>query len=260
MHGMDAAKGARPNHRPAHGGIRAMKKNVFASALVIGVLSVPAVSHAGASGNIGYVSDYIFRGVFQADSSAYAGADYSGDSGVYVGTWWADVNQGTETDVYFGWQGGNDNVKFKVGYTGYRYLDDFDGDYDEINLGLYAGIFSLDVAVGTYDSDKIWGLGDQDYVFTSVMLAPKKGPYYKIGMWSGDIVDNIFPLLNKTGDNVGDYLEVGYSYKLEDAGVDLSAALIYSDDLPLAAGAFGVPSAGDYTITFGIKKTFEPKK
>lgn len=121
-----------------------MKKTALlsVSALALGTAAFPATSHAGATGNIGFVTDYIFRGIFQSASSAYAGADYSGDHGVYVGTWWADVNQGTETDIYAGWMGGSDKVKFKVGYTGYRYLDDFDGNYDEINLGLYAGIFS----------------------------------------------------------------------------------------------------------------------
>jgi hypothetical protein len=124
------------------------------------------------------------------------------------------------------------------------------------HLGLYAGIFSLDVAIGTYDAEILWGLDDQDYIFTSVTLAPEKGPYYKLGVWSGDIVDNVFPLFTKTGDSAGEYLEVGYTYSIEDAGVDLSAALIYSDDLPLAINGFGNPDAGEYTLTFSIKKTF----
>ena len=76
------------------------------------------------------------------------------DNGLYLGTWWADVSQGLETDIYCGYTGGGkDTVKFKIGYTGYRYFDNFDGNYDEVNLGLYAGIFALDVAAGTYDGD-----------------------------------------------------------------------------------------------------------
>jgi uncharacterized protein (TIGR02001 family) len=216
----------------------------------------PAAAMAEVTGNIGYASDYIFRGVFQADSSPFVGADYTNESGFYLGTWWADVTNGTETDVYAGWQGGSDSVQFKIGYTAYRYLDDFDGDYDEVNLGLFAGIFALDVAIGEYDASTVWGLGDQDYLFTSVTLSPEVGPYYKLGIWDGDIVDNVFPLFNKTGQDAGEYLEVGYTYSIEEAGVDLSAALIYSDDLPLAANGFGNPTAGEYTLTFGIKKTF----
>ena len=240
-----------------------MKKTALLSlsALALGTATLPATSYAGVTGNIGFVTDYIFRGIFQSASSAYAGADYSGDHGVYVGTWWADVNQGTETDIYAGWMGGSDNLKFKVGYTGYRYLDDFDGNYDEVNLGLYAGIFSLDVAVGQYDpsfpgSTNTPGLGTQDYTFTSVTLTPKSGPYYKVAFWSGDYKNNIISHA-KSGASTpsSDYIEIGYDYKMEDQGIDLTVAFTYSDDLVLAQN-----STGDYTVVFGIKKTFEPKK
>jgi len=236
-----------------------MKKNVLAPVLAAMAASIPAVSMAEVTGNIGWASDYVFRGIFQEDSSAYAGADYTSEGGFYIGTWWADVGQGNETDIYFGYTGGDkDKVTYKIGYTGYRYLDDFDGDYDEINLGLYAGIFALDVAVGTYDGDKLYGIGDQDYVFTSVTLAPEKGPYYKLGMWSGDYKKNVLFPNYKTAPSSGDanYLEVGYTYSLEDPAVDLSVALIYSPDLIVQAP----PSTGDYTLTFGIKKTFSMKK
>jgi uncharacterized protein (TIGR02001 family) len=237
------------------------KTTTLLSALALATAAgAPAVAMAEVTGNIGYSSDYIYRGIFQSESSPYAGADFTSESGFYLGTWWADVTNGVETDVYFGWQGGSDNVQFKVGYTAYRYLDDFDGDYDEVNLGLYAGIFALDVAVGEYDAEKVWGLGTQDYLFTSVTLSPEAGPYYKLGIWDGDVVDTVFPLITKTGADSGEYIEIGYTYSLEEAGVDFSAALIYSDDLPLAINGFGNPDAGDYTLTFGIKKTFSMKE
>jgi uncharacterized protein (TIGR02001 family) len=212
---------------------------------------------AGGSGNIGFTTDYVFRGIFQAESSAFAGADYTTDSGFYVGTWWADVGRGTESDVYFGWSGGSDAVTFKVGYTGYYYLDDFDGDYNEINLGLTAGIFALDVAVGSYDplEDVFPGLDSQDYTYASLTLSPEMGPYYKYGMWSGDLEDNVlFPNFKTPGSGTADYIEVGYVWSFEDQGIDFNAALIHSNDLVVAAG-----SDGDYTLTFGIKKNFAPK-
>ena len=235
-----------------------MKKKLVPS-IVLAAAAIPATSMAAVTGNIGYVSDYVFRGIYQTDSSAYAGADWAGDKGMYAGTWWADVGQGTETDIYFGYTGGDsDKVTYKIGYTGYRYLDDFDANYDEINLGLYAGIFALDVAVGTYDGDKFFGIGDQDYVFTSLTFTPKMGPYYKIGKWTGDFNDNILPN-SKTGPGGGNgtYLEVGYSYTMEDAGVVLSAALDYSSDLYVSPG--NGSKLPDYELTFGIKKNFEMK-
>ena len=66
---------------------------------------VPAVTMADLSANIGFVSDYVFRGIYQAPSSASAGIDYEHDSGFYIGTWGADVGDGLETDVYFGYGG-----------------------------------------------------------------------------------------------------------------------------------------------------------
>ncbi|HZF27975.1 MAG TPA: TorF family putative porin [Gammaproteobacteria bacterium] len=250
-----------------------MMKRTLVPALVLAVgAATPAISMAGVTGNIGYVSDYVFRGIYQTDSSAFAGVDYASDSGFYAGTWWADVGAGTETDLYFGYNGGSDSVKYKIGYTGYRYLDDFDGDYDEINLGLYAGIFALDIAVGQYDGDK-FHLGDpvsggnQDYVFTSVTLSPKKGPYYKLGMWSGDYNDHILPNIKTDDprtaaieDGDGIYLELGYAYTMEEQGVVLSVALDYSPDLTVSPFLNASAEAPNYELTFGIKKNFEPKK
>jgi uncharacterized protein (TIGR02001 family) len=199
---------------------------------------------AETSANIGWVSEYIFRGVFQEDSSAYAGIDYASDRGFYLGTWGADVGQGLETDLYFGYAGGED-FTYKVGYTGYFYTDDFDDTYNEINLGLGYGIFALDVAIGEWD-----GFGTSvDYNFASITISPEKGPYYKLGFW-GDDFESV--LVGPAGE--GDYLEVGYTLSLEETGVDLSVAVTFSDDLVVGNPDDG-ETAGDYALVFGIKKT-----
>jgi len=229
-----------------------MKRTLIPALVIAAAAATPAVSMAGGSGNIGFVTDYVYRGIYQSASSAYAGADYSTDSGFYVGTWWADVGVGTETDLYFGYTGGSDSVTYKIGYTGYYYLDDFDGDYGEVNLGLYAGIFALDVAIGSYDP--LGTASSEDYTFTSVTISPEMGPYYKYGMWGGDYTDNVLPGLTKDGSDDGDYLEIGYAWSFEDQGIDLSAALVHSSSLPVA----GLGVAADYILTFGIKKTFAP--
>jgi hypothetical protein len=211
-----------------------MKIKTLIPALVLSAAVVPATAMAEASANIGWSSEYIFRGIFQEDSSAYAGVDYAHDSGFYLGTWGADVGDGLETDLYFGYAGGED-FTYKIGYTGYFYTDDFDDTYTEVNLGIGYGIFALDVAVGEWD-----GFGTPaDYTFTSVTISPEKGPYYKFGSF-GDDFD-------------GDYLEVGYTYSMEEAGVDLSVAVITSDDLNVGDPDDGETN-GDWALTFGIKK------
>jgi uncharacterized protein (TIGR02001 family) len=189
---------------------------------------------AEVSANIGWVSDYVFRGIYQEDSSAYAGIDYENENGFYLGTWGADVGQGLETDVYFGYSGGDD-FTYSIGYTGYYYTDDFDGSYNEVNLGIGYGIFALDVALGEYDADTLSpGAGTTDYTFTSVTISPEKWPYFKFGSFSQDAD--------------GDYFEIGYTWSLEDDGIDLSIAVIDTDDFPGT-------NSGNTTLTFGITKT-----
>ncbi len=213
---------------------RAMTTRILVPALLAAAVVAPVTAHAEVTANIGWVSDYIYRGIFQEDSSASAGVDYASDSGFYIGTWGADVGQGLETDLYFGYAGGED-FTYKIGFTGYYYTDDFDDTYQEINLGIGYGMFALDFNVGEYD-----GFGTPaDYTFTSVTIAPEQWPYFKIGSY-GDDFD-------------GEYFEIGYTYSLEDQGIDLSIAVVNSDDLPVANGADG--DVADTALTFGIKKS-----
>lgn len=212
-----------------------MRKMNFVPALVlVAAAAAPATSNAQFSANIGWVSEYLYRGIFQEDSSAFGGFDYAMENGFYAGTWGADVGDGLEYDLYFGFAGG-DNFTYKIGFTGYYYSDDFDDTYEEVNLGIGFGIFALDVAIGEYD-----GFGTPaDYTFTSVTISPEKGPYYKIGSFSDDFD--------------GDYFEMGYTYSLEEHGIDLTAAVITSDDLPVT-NFLDDQEFGEWTVTFAIKK------
>ena len=191
----------------------------------------PAVSMAEVSANIGFVSNYIFRGIYQAPSSASAGIDYEHDSGFYIGTWGADVGDGLETDVYFGYGGDVAEFSWDVGFTGYYYTDLFDDTYTEVNLSLGYGVFSLDVALGDYD---ILNQNANDYTFTSVTFEVPNGPYFTYGSWGDEFT--------------GDYLEVGYGFEWQ--GFDLSIALISSDDLALSE----VNQLAEFNLVFGISK------
>jgi hypothetical protein len=136
--------------------------------------------------------------------------------------------------LYFGYAGGED-FTYKIGFTGYYYTDDFDDTYEEVNLGIGYGIFALDVAIGEWD-----GFGTPaDYTFTSVTISPEVGPYFKVGSFSDDFD--------------GDYLEIGYTYSIEEHGVDLSLALTHSDDLPVT-NFFDDGEFGDTTLVLGLKK------
>jgi hypothetical protein len=133
--------------------------------------------------------------------------------------------------------------------------DFYDDTYQEINLGIGFGIFALDVAIGEWDGAPIGR--SLDYNFTSVTIAPEKGPYYKVGIWGGDFEDQwLFPNV-KTSPALGDgeYFELGYATPLGDLGVDLSVTFTYSSDL-VVGDWDDDETSGDYALVFGLKKTF----
>lgn len=226
-----------------------MQKKTLLTTAFLSAAALPAVSMADMSANVGWVSDYIFRGIFQEDSSAYGGFDYEHDSGFYAGVWGADVGLGLETDLYLGYNGSfGDDGGYTVGFTGYYYTENdpptsptpgFDDKYEEINLGISYGIFSLDYADGRWGG---WG-NPSDYTFTTVTISPKVGPYYSY---------------NTYGDqSSGEFIEIGYGFSVND--FDVSVAFLYdlnageSDALLLDEGWTGYDDAA---FTFGVSKTF----
>lgn len=236
-----------------------MHNRVLLATAFVATGALPAVSMADLSANVGWVSDYIYRGVFQEDSSAFGGIDFEDDSGFYAGVWGADVGQGLEVDLYFGYGGmAGEDFGYSIGFTGYFYTEDDPpgspsnpdgGFYDtitEINLGISYGIFALDHAIGEEDG---WGY-PTDYTFTTITISPEVGPYYSF---------------NAFGDQYsGEYIEIGYSWELSD--VDIGIAFMYALDVPSADDPYpdleyvlGLSQDHPYTdtaVTFSLSKSF----
>ena len=206
-----------------------MKKTILGLTLLLAT----ATAQADLSGNLGYMSEYHFRGILQKVSSVSGGLDYE-SGGFYVGSWVADVGDGLEVDGYFGYGTEVGDVDLSVGYTGYFYTGDFDDTYQEINLGAGFGLFSLDVAIGKYDGDfDPLAPGDQDdYTFISLTVADN-GFYGTLGSFSQDAD--------------GEYLELGYGTTVSE--IDLGIALILANE-----DLLGVD---DESLVFTIGKTFD---
>ena len=187
-----------------------------ATALTLG----SSAAMADISANAGFVSEYIFRGFYQAESSASAGFDYE-QNGFYAGTWGADLNNGLEVDLYFGYGGGDDDFSWSVGYTAYRYTEDsFDDDYDEINLGIGAGGFSLDLALGEYA-----GYGaKQDYTYLGLGYTLMNGTSFLLAQTDFDDVSG-FPGSGADGM----WVEVSHGWEVA-SGTELSITFLYSPD------------------------------
>jgi len=85
---------------------------------------------SGLSANAGAVSDYRFRGISQTfgKPAAQFGVDYAHSSGLYVGNWNSNINEGAgypsshwETDFYGGYKTTLGNIGLDVGAIYYGY-------------------------------------------------------------------------------------------------------------------------------------------
>ncbi len=215
-------------------------KTIMRTGLLAALLMLSGIANAGWSANIGYASEYYFRGVPQKNSSASGGVDYESDGGFYVGTWAADVGDGLEVDGYLGYGTTVGDVDLSIGYTGYFYTGDFDTEYHEINLGAGYGIFSLDVALAQHEVDD----GSDEDITYYALTAEKNGFY---GTFAGFAQDW-----------EGEYLEFGYGTTV--AGIDLGLALIIVDEIAIDVDSetpVSILSEDDEVVLFTIGKTFD---
>lgn len=212
------------------------------SAAIAFTLAASAFSQAALADvttNVGLVSEYHFRGIQQTSSaSASAGLDYE-ESGFYLGTWIADVEDGLEIDVYGGYGFDiSEDVSASIGVTTYQYTGDFDSAYNEVNFGLGWGMLSVEYTIGEWDEDIGLGIAGGDYTFLALTLE-HEGFYGTFGTF-GDESD-------------GEYLELGYGTEI--GGFDAGVSMIFADSDLGAADENGNPQS-DETILFSIGKSF----
>ncbi len=205
-------------------------KTLATRCLIAAVALSPTIASAEWSANVGYTSEYIFRGISQKTSSASAGLDFE-QSGFYAGTWAADVGDGLEVDGYFGYGFElSEDASLSIGATGYFYTGEFDDTYLEVNVGAAFALFSVDVALGEYEN---FDGPTQDYSFVS-LSAEHNGFSATLGSFGQDLD--------------GEYLELGYSTSISDWDVGVSLVASNSDL---------VGPGGDETIVFSIGRGFE---
>lgn len=203
-------------------------KHLTKSALLATLLVTSSAANADWSANVGYASEYYYRGFFQKNSSASGGLDYESDTGFYAGAWAADVGDGLEVDGYLGYGTEVGEVALSIGFTGYYYTGDFDDTYEEINLGAGFGGLSVDVAIGEYDAPET-----QDYTYYAITYAAENGLYGKYAGFSQDFE--------------GNYFEFGYGTTV--AEIDLGITLIFPDE--------DIAGDDDEAIVFTIGKGFD---
>ncbi len=214
-----------------------LSKFLAIGAIATAGLGTTQVASADISYNIGFASEYHYRGILQKNSSASAGADFE-EGGFYIGTWAADVGDGLEIDGYFGYGIETEaGLSASLGFTGYYYTGEFDDTYEEINLNLGYGLFSLEYSVGEYDN---FDGPDQDYDFLAGTIELENGLYATYGTF-GDDFD-------------GDYVELGWGTTISE--IDFGVAIILaSDELSDQSDDDGDATEGE-SLVFTIGKSF----
>lgn len=205
----------------------------LALAATLTVATTPVMA-ADFSANIGWNSQYFYRGIFQSKSSAMGGVDV-GIGGFYAGVWGADVDDGIEVDYYGGYATEIGDFTLGAGATLYTYTGDFDDTYTEINLTAGWSWLTFDAAIGTYDN---FAGPDLDYQFYS-LTAEYNGFYGVVGTFADDFE--------------GSYFEAGYGNTLTVGETDIfdyTFTGIYSDS-DLAGGS------SDANLILTLSKTFD---
>lgn len=162
--------------RDVHTTLRHKAVVLGGAALLAGAVAMPASADYEISGNIGVVSDYVFRGITAATESDGAavqgGFDVADDSGFYAGYWASNLGYGSdnltttvENDLYAGFSGEAGSIGYDVGVLYYYYMDDSDASGAEPYFGVDLGLISLGAAYMAQDvswsnqGDIFWSVG-----------------------------------------------------------------------------------------------------
>lgn len=157
------------------------KRSVL-SAAVLGASVFSGSALAELSGNVGVVSEYLFRGLSQGSGAAVQGGlDYAGESGFYVGTWGSTIGFGgspgsTEVDVYAGFGGEAGSIAYDIGAIYYWYSEEDEVDQPDPSYNtaeVYASLGFGPVTVGGYFApDTYFGVDESAYGINLAFSAP----------------------------------------------------------------------------------------
>lgn len=220
------------------------------------------------SGNVGAVSDYMFRGLDQTGGAAVqGGADYSFDFGLYTGLWVSNslAGGGNEADAYAGYGLKLGDFDLDGGIIYYGYTEDTEApaaqntDYAELYVGggfgpvalkvFYAPEFGRDTPAGSLGPNGSGDIEKNDLLYATVQvtlsLTDSLSFIPQVGFSSGDGAKDAF------GDEYIDY-SITAVKQLED---DLSVSLaVVGTDLDNVGGTADNKDNPKFVI--GLKKAF----
>ncbi len=226
----------------------------------------PAVN-ADFSANVGFVTDYLYRGISQTDNSPaiQGGFDYSHDSGVYLGIWGSNVDfdDSLEIDLYGGIAGETTGgLGWDVGLIYYRYPGQtgnggLDGRGDS-NFYEVAGSLSYDFGPAAvtgsinYSPDFFAESDDAVYVTlgVDVPLPQEFGLSFHVGHQTIDDEDQFWGMTGAESSYTDWSVGVSKTYQ----GFDF--ALTYADTDVSKRKCFGGDNLCDGTVVFSVARSF----
>ena len=173
----------------------------LASAFSLSAMAEDAPTPSPVTSNIGFVSNYIFRGITQnvAKPAVQGGIDYTHSSGIYVGVWGSNVGWITGSGAT-----GNASLELDT-YAGYRSSFATDFSYD-VGLIRYNYLGDYTPPAGYAKADTAEAYGSIGYKWISAKYSYSLGDFLTVP--------------NAKGTN---YLEVNVSYPVADSGFTLLA-------------------------------------
>jgi len=226
-------------------------KQIVACAALVAATAVSAPAFAGATGNVGAFSDYVFRGITQTGGAAsvQGGLDYASDSGVYVGTWISNLGGGTanyETDFYGGYAGKVGDVGFDVGVIEYYYRADNSLNTTEF----YGGLSFSGLSTKLFYSDNLFSSKDSGFYATAnypIAVTETVAVTPSIGYSFGDAYKSN-GVFGKGNGGPGEIIDFGLTLtKTLKEGFTFSFGLVGTDR----------DGGNDETLVIGLKKSFD---
>lgn len=211
-------------------------KRSVVSAAVLGATVFSGSAFAELSGNVGVVSEYLFRGLTQGSGAAVQGGlDYAAESGFYAGTWASTIGfggspSGTEVDFYAGFGGEAGAVGYDVGVIYYWYSEEDESDMPDPSYNTVELYASMSVGIvsfgGYYAPDTYFGVDDDAYGLNLGLSAPVSDKLsFDFGVqYNGGAGNEAF---TPDGDAYIDY-SIGLSTETE-IGISASFAFVGTD-------------------------------
>lgn len=239
-----------------------MKKAFIASA-VMSALAVPALAQAvEVTGNVGVVSQYVFRGGVENESAAVQGGfDASLPAGFYAGYWGSSLGDSVygpntfENDIYAGWSREFGPVTLDLGALYYLYSQDSfgigaTGDVLEPYVKLSFGpatfgmhYFGDDVSWGN-EGDLYLTLG-AEHTFGKVTV----GALAAFGLWNDDDAGNPYASWVTTEDSTFRHADLSVSMPITEQA---TMSLVY-----VVGGEDRTGTEIDNKLVLGFKYDFD---